>query len=41
MVKGCDHRLGDVRKEVVDPEARAGKRIDPVVLQETADDELK
>ena len=41
LIEGRDHRLGDVGKEVVDAEARAGERIDPVGLQETADDELK
>ena len=41
MIEGRNHRLGDVRKEVVDAEASTGERIDPVGLQETADDELK
>ena len=39
LIEGRDHRLGDVRKEMVDAEARAGKRIHPVVLKQAADDE--
>src|SRR5665213_1671453 len=41
LIEGRNHRLGDVRKEVVDAEARTRERIDPVGLQEAADDELK
>ena len=40
LIEGCNHRLGDVGKEVIDPETRTGKRIDPVVDEQAADDEL-
>ena len=39
LIEGRHHRLGDVGKEVVDAEARAGKRIHPIIQQQAADDE--
>ena len=39
LIEGRDHRLGDVGEEVIDAEARAGERIDPIAFQQTADDE--
>ena len=38
LVEGRDHRLGDVGKEMIDAEARAGKRIHPIVLKQAAND---
>jgi hypothetical protein len=41
LVEGRNHRLGDVRKEVVDSEAGAGKWVHPIVFEQATDDELQ
>ena len=41
LIKGRNHCLGDVGKEVIDAEACAGEWIHPVVQQQTAHDELE
>ena len=41
LIERCDHRLCDVRKEVIDAEARAWERVHPIVQQQAAHDELE
>jgi len=39
LIEGGNHRLCDIRKEVIDAEARAGKWIHPIAFEQAADDE--
>ena len=39
LIEGSDHRLSDVREEVIDAEASSRKRIHPIVDEQAADDE--
>ena len=39
LIEGRNHRLRDIGKEMIDAEARARKRIDPIVFEQAADDE--
>ena len=39
LVESGNHRLGDIAEEVIQSEARAGQRIDPVIDKQAADDQ--
>ena len=40
LIEGGDHCLGDIRKEVIDAEARTGEWVHPIVFEQAANDEL-
>jgi hypothetical protein len=41
LIEGRDHCLGDIRKEVIDAEARTGEWVHPIVFEQAANDEFQ